>query len=543
MQREDSYDYIVVGSGSAGCVLAARLSEAPEVRVLLLEAGGLNRHPLMKMPLGFFPMMMDPRVGWGYRTEPEPGLDGRVLPLPRGKLLGGSSSINGMLYGRGHPNDYESWVQQGCEGWSWADVLPYFKRSETNWRGATPYHGGSGPLSVSRHQTDPSLFEPLMETARRRGYPVATDLDGSEYEGFGVPDFTIHKGRRGSTAERYLKPVAHRSNLTVQLNAPVTRVLLEGQRAVGVEAHWGGELRRLRADREVLLCAGAYGSPQLLMLSGIGPADELRAVGIKPLHDLPGVGANLQEHTGAGASFIPRRPIKLIRQMRLDRMALAVIRWKLFGTGVVAHLPLACLAFYRSRPELPRPDVEFMVNATGMDARIWFPGIRKAQGNALMATNILLHPQSRGWVKLRSADPKDAPRIQLNILTEEADRQVLRAAFRDMRGFFQTSPAADLVDGERFPGTATQSDAQIDAHMRLYSATAHHPTSTCAMGKGSEAVLDSQMRVHGIGALRIIDASAMPTVAGGHTNAVTIMMAEKGADLVRGRSAPQQLAG
>lgn len=543
MTREDSYDYIVVGSGSAGCVLATRLTETAETRVLLLEAGGVNRHPLMKMPLGFFPMMLDPRVGWGYRTEPEPGLDGRVLPLPRGKLLGGSSSINGMLYGRGHPQDYDLWSQQGCEGWSWPEVLPYFRRSESNWRGESPYHGGSGPLTVSRHLTDPALFSRLMDTARRRGYPVATDLDGSEYEGFGAPDFTIHRGHRGSTAERYLKPVAHRPNLSIRLQAQVTRVLLEGGRAVGVEVHCDGQLRQIRADREVLLCAGAYGSPQLLMLSGIGPADHLRSVGVEPVVDLPGVGANLQEHAGVGATFVPRQPIRLIRQMRLDRMAMSVIRWKLFGTGVVAHMPLACIAFYRSRPELQRPDLEFMVNATGMDARIWFPGVRKARGNALMASNILLHPQSRGWVKLRSADPRDNPQIQLNILTEEADRRLMRTAFRNMRAFFQTAPATELVSGERFPGTGTQTDAELDAHMRATAATAHHPTSTCAMGKGRDAVLDAQMRVHGVEALRVVDASAMPAVVGGHTNAVVIMMAEKGADLVRGRGAAQPASG
>jgi choline dehydrogenase len=536
MTREDRFDYIVVGTGSAGCVLAARLTEAPDVRVLLLEAGGIDRHPLMKMPLGFFPMMKDPRVSWGYVTEPEPGLDGRVLPLPRGKLLGGSSSINGMLYGRGHPQDYELWKQQGCEGWSWAEVLPYFKRSESNWRGATAYHGGSGPLTVSRHETDPTLFNRLMETASRRGYPVATDLDGSEYEGFGIPDFTIHKGHRGSTAKRYLEPVAHRSNLKVWLKSHVTRVLLEGRRAVGVEVYREGKLQKVRAEREVLLSAGAYGSPQILMLSGIGPADELQSVGVPPVHDLRGVGANLQEHTGVGATFAAREPIRLIGQMRLDRMALSVIRWRLFGTGVVAHLPLACIAFCRTRPELQRPDVEFMVNATGMDARIWFPGIRKPLGNALQASNILLHPQSRGWVKLRSSSPKDSPRIQLNILTEEADRKLMRAAFQDMRTFFRTPPATELVVGERFPGSGAQTDAEIDAHMRATAATAHHPASTCAMGTGRDAVLDAKMRVHGIEALRVIDASAMPQVVGGHTNAVTIMMAEKGADLVRGRS-------
>lgn len=543
MTSDTSYDYIVVGAGSAGCVLATRLSEERDVRVLLLEAGGVNRHRLMKMPLGFFPMIRDPVVSWGHKTEPEPGLDGRVLPLPRGKLLGGSSSINGMLYGRGHPEDYEKWARLGCDGWSWAEVLPYFLRSQSSWRGESPYHGGSGPLTVSQHQPDPTLFRPLMETARQRGHLIATDLDGAEYEGFGVPGFTVHQGHRGSTAERYLKPVLHRPNLRLRLNASVTRVLLEGRRAVGVEVVYKGQVQQFRAEREVLLCGGAYNSPQLLMLSGIGPAEELLPFGIRVVHDLPGVGRNLQEHAAMGASYTPRRQIALIRQMRLDRITLAVIRWRLFGTGVVARLPLACIAFYRTRPELQLPDVEFMVNETGMDARIWFPGFRTALGNSLHASNIVLHPDSRGWVRLRSADPQASPRIQLNVLTEESDRQLLRKAFREMREFFRTKPIADLLVGEKIPGPDVQTDAQIDAYMRATSATAHHPTSTCAMGKGREAVVDPQMRVHGMERLRVIDASAMPLIVGGHTNAVTIMMAEKGADMVLGRSLPAAAPG
>lgn len=536
MATTEVYDYIVVGAGSAGCVLATRLTEKQDTRVLLLEAGGINRHRLMKMPLGFFPMMRDPIVNWGYQTEPEPALDGRILFLPRGKLLGGSSSINGMLYGRGHPEDYKTWARLGCDGWSWTEVLPYFRRSQSHWRGDSPYHRGSGPLPVSQHHPDPTLFATIMETARKRGRFIATDLDGTEYEGFGKPDFTIYKGRRGSTAERYLKPVLHRPNLILELRARVTRVLLQSHRAVGVEVIQDGKLKQIRADCEVLLCGGAYNSPQLLMLSGIGPAEELSSFGIQVVQDLPGVGKNLQEHVSVGASYIPRRRIALIRQMRADRMILSVIQWKLFGTGVVSNLPLASIAFYRSRSELAFPDIEFMVNATGMDARVWFPGVRKPLGNALYCSNIVLHPESRGWVKLRSVTPLDNPRIQLNILSKTEDRKLLIKAIREMREFFHTKPMADFVVGEKSPGEKVQADSQLESYMRANAAIAHHPTSTCAMGTGRDAVLDSRLRVKGVERLRVIDASAMPRIVGGHTNAVTIMMAEKGADMVLGRS-------
>ncbi|HVV92323.1 MAG TPA: GMC family oxidoreductase N-terminal domain-containing protein [Hyphomicrobiales bacterium] len=530
------YDYVVVGAGSAGAVLAARLTEDPAVRVLVLEAGGPDRHRLMKMPLGFFPMLRDPGVSWGYKTEPEPYADDRVLPLPRGKVLGGSSSINGMLYGRGHPRDYDQWRQLGAAGWSYADVLPYFRRAQASWRGASDYRGASGPLTVSRHQTDEAIFATLMAAATNLGHAVATDLDGSEHEGFGKPDFTTHRGRRGSTAVRYLRPAMARPNLAVEISALTTRILFEGRRAVGVEYRQDGQVRRARAAREVVLCGGAYNSPQILMLSGIGPADELAGAGIAPFHDLPGVGQNLQEHASVGGVFEPARPIPLIREMRFDRMAIAAVQWWVLGTGTIANLPLACIAFYRSRPELERPDLEFMVNSTGIDARVWFPLIRPSRGNAFWATNILLHPASRGWVRLRGADPAAPPRIQLNLLKEESDRATLRWGFRHMREFFATEPAASLVTGERFPGMAVKTDAEIDAHMRATIGTAHHPVGTCAMGQGREAVVDETLRVRGLDGLRVVDASVMPTIAGGHTNAVVIMIAEKAADLIRGKS-------
>ena len=532
------FDYVIVGAGSAGAVLANRLSAESGVRVLLLEAGGRDRHRLMRMPLGFFPMLRDPRVGWGYRTEAEPYADQREIVLPRGKLLGGSSSINGMLYGRGHPQDYEEWSRLGGRGWSFAEVLPYFRRAETNWRGATPFHGGAGPLSVTEHVVYPHIFGALMDTARQRGHVVAEDLDGSQYEGFGKPDFTIHRGERGSTARRYLEPIRARANLRVEIQALATRILFEGRRAVGVEYRQRGQLLQARATREVLLAGGAYNSPQLLMLSGVGRPEELRAAGIEPWHALPGVGQNLQEHASVGGSFVPRDPIPLIEQMRFDRMALSVIRWQLLRTGVLAHLPLASIAFYRSHPEVVRPDIEFMVNSTGMDARVWFPLLVPSRGNAMYCSNIVLHPESRGWVRLRSADPGASVRIQLNVLKEPGDRALLRLALRNMREFFATEPVAGLIAHERLPGAHLRSDAELDAHARATVGVAHHACGTCAMGTGPEAVVDAELRVHGLEGLRVIDASIMPTIAGGHTNAVAIMIGEKGADLALGRSLP-----
>ncbi len=535
---EDTFDYIIVGAGSAGAVLAHRLTEDREVSVLLLEAGGPDRHRLMQMPLGFFPMLRDPSVAWGYKTEPESHADMREIVLPRGKVLGGSSSINGMLYGRGHPEDYEEWSRLGGRGWGFADVLPYFIRAEANWRGASRFHGGSGPLTASRHTTDERIFNALMQTARNRGHAVAEDLDGSQYEGFGKPDFTVHRGRRASTAKRYLEPVRHRKNLRVEIRALAGRILFEGRRAVGVEYLQNGQLRRARAGREVILAGGAYNSPQVLMLSGIGRPDELRQAGIAPFHEIAGVGQNLQEHASAGAAFVPRRPIPLIEQMRFDRLALSVIRWKLFGTGVVANLPLASIAFYRSRSGLARPDIEFMVNNTGMDARVWFPLIVPSRGNALYCSNIVLHPHSRGWVKLRSADPAAQVRIQLNLLQAEQDRALLRLALRNAREFFATGPIAGMVEREQLPGAGVQSDAELDAYIRATVGVAHHACGTCAMGSGPEAVVDGQLRVRGLEGLRVVDASIMPTVAGGHTNAVVVMIAEKAADLIRGRALP-----
>ncbi|HUN72937.1 MAG TPA: GMC family oxidoreductase N-terminal domain-containing protein [Steroidobacteraceae bacterium] len=533
------FDYIVVGAGSAGCVLASRLTEDSSHTVLLLEAGGIEqRHWRMKMPLAWRDTFMDPRLGWGYSSEPEPWADQRRIPVPRGKVLGGSSSVNGMMYSRGHPADYDGWRDLGLAGWSYEEVLPYFRRSESNWRGQSRYHGAEGPLTVARHLTDGQIYPRLIATAQRLGYPHLDDFHGEAIEGFSAPDFNVHQGRRASTAARYLRPAMSRQGLRIEVGALAHRVLFEGTRATGIEYERDGQLVRAHATREVLLAAGAFNSPQLLLLSGVGPARELEALGIACLHDLPGVGKNLQDHQSVGAVFAASGPITFEAQLRLDRLILSVLRWQLLGTGPVAGLPVAAQGFLRIRADTPGADVQFLVSPVSMLARAWFPGWRKGAGHVFSAANVVLHPESRGEVTLRSSNPHDPPRIQFNLLQARADRETLRYMLRFVRKFFATAPAAELVSEELLPGVHVSSDAELDAHIRRCVATAMHPTSTCAMGIDDRGVVDAELKVRGLEGLRIADASVMPTIIGGNTNAPVIMIAEKACDLVLGRPAP-----
>lgn len=539
-----SFDFIIVGAGSAGCVLASRLSEDSGSSVLLLEAGGAeNRHRRMRMPLAWRDTFMDPQVSWGYQSEAEPHADQRRIPVPRGKVLGGSSSVNGMMYSRGHPADYDHWRDLGLSGWGYAEVLPYFRRSESNWRGESPYHGSSGPLTVSRHLTDGLIYPRLIATAEKLGHRHLDDFHGADVEGFSAPDFNVHRGRRASTAARYLRPAMGRANLHVETGALAHRVLIERARAVGVEYEQHGRRIEVRAEREVILAGGAFNSPQLLLLSGIGPADEIRAVGIEPRHALPGVGKALQDHQSIGVSYAASGPITFERELRWDRLALSVLRWQLFGTGPIADLPVGAQGFFKLRAESPWPDVQFLVSPISMLARSWFPGWRKGAGHVFSMANVVLHPDSRGEVTLRSSDPRAPPRILFNLLAAPADRVTLRDMLRFGRTFFATQPAASLVSGELTPGAGVQTDAELDAYIRRSVGTAMHPTSTCAMGVHAEAVVDGELRVRGLQALRVVDASVMPRIVGGNTNAPVIMIAEKAADMIRGREplAPARL--
>jgi len=524
---------VIVGAGSAGCVLAARLSEDPRTRVLLLEAGGGADKFLIRMPLGMMKAMLKPELTWRMMTEPEPTLNGRKLFLPRGRLLGGSSSINGMVYMRGHSADYDRWAQKGARGWSHAEVLPYFRRMERSWRGTANY-GSSGPLPVTKNNTQYLLHDELMRAIANAGLPVTEDIHAGAEEGASLVELTIdEKGRRASTYEAYLKPAMARSNLAVVTNALTRRVLVGDGRAVGVEYEVGGELRTALAG-ETILSGGTYNSPQLLMLSGIGPAEHLAERGIAVVHDLPGVGRNLAEHPRVPLEFAARGPITFVNQLRFDRAARAVAQWYLFGTGPFARQLNSANPLLRTDPRLAQPDVQLFSNPVKLSAHLWFPGLVKSPEHCFSADVILLHPQARGQVTLKSADPRDLPAIQLNIFDNEADFTTARAGLRLARKIYATEPMAGLIAREVLPGIEVQSDAEIDTHIRATAGVTQHPVGTCAIGP----VVDPDLRVHGIAGLRVVDASVMPDVPGGNTNGPTIMIAEKASDLIRGRSLP-----
>jgi choline dehydrogenase len=533
------FDYIIVGAGSAGCVLANRLSADSGASVLLLEAGGSDRHWSIDMPLGFIKAFLNPAFGWGYHSEPEPQLNGRTLWLPRGRLIGGTSAINGMFFMRGHRLDFDHWRDLGCEGWGFADVLPYFKRMETSWRGAGKYHGDSGPLHVRAIETAKLLHEPLMRTAAAAGFATTDDLHAEVQEGFARGEVTITpRGRRASASRAYLRPVMNRTNLRVISQALVTRVLIEGRRAVGVEYILDGQRGEARCDREVVLSGGTYNSPQLLMLSGIGPADHLRALGIAPLQDLPGVGENLSEHPRAPVEFAAREPVTFLNELRVDRVLWSVVRWKLFGTGTLATQLNSCNVIIRTRTDLAQPDIQLMTNPVRMDAKIWCPGIGQRQEHRVTADAVVLHPQARGRVSLRSANPLDAPRVQVNAFGDDADIDTAIRGIAAARHIYRTRPQADLIEREIAPGPACTSRADLEAYIRATGGITQHPVGTCKMGVDAGAVVDPQLRVHGIEGLRVADASIMPAITGGNTNAPTIMIGEKASDLILGRSLP-----
>jgi choline dehydrogenase len=530
-----SYDYIIVGGGSAGCVLAARLSAEADRSVLLLEAGGSDNHFLLRMPLGFLRALFRPELSWGYFSEPEPNLGDRRLWLPRGKVLGGSGSINGMFYMRGHSNDFNTWRNLGCEGWGYREVLPYFRRMETSWRGAGPYHGDSGPLPVTQIDTAKLLHEPLMRTAAAAGFNTTEDLHAQVEEGFARGEVNIDRhGRRASTSRAYLHPVMGRENLTLEMNALTTRVLIEKERAVGVEYLQNGHVERVYADREVILCGGSYNSPQLLMLSGIGPAAQLRRHGIEPVVDLPGVGGNLSEHPHVPMEFAASRPVTFLNELRFDRLAGSVIQWVLSGTGPLATQINSCNIVIRTRPQLTQPDIQLMCNPVRMDAKIWFPGITPRQDDRITAGVVVLHQKSRGRVSLASAKATDAPRILLNLFEHPEDLETAKRGMEAARHIYGTQPQADLVARETSPGIALKTDQQLEDYIRATASVTQHPVGTCAMGIGPDSVVNPQLRVYGTAGLRVVDASIMPTIVGANTNAAVIMIAEKASDMILG---------
>ena len=538
-------DYVIVGAGSAGCVLAARLSEDPGATVILLEAGGDDRPGKEKgqflsnlwihVPIGYSQTLKDPKVNWLYQTEPDPGTDGRTHVWPRGKVLGGSSSINAMLYVRGQRADYDGWRQLGCEGWSWDDVLPYFRRAQHQSRGQDELHAVGGPLHVGDPADGHEVSEAAIAAAEALGLP-RRDCNGPDQEGVSWFQVNIKDGKRHSAAVAYLHPAMVRPNLQVLTRALAQRVLFEGRRASGVEIERGGERQVVRARREVILSGGAINSPQLLELSGIGQAERLRGLGIEVVQDLPGVGENLQDHFVVGLTYRLKRGTLSVNELaRGPRLLREVGRYLLHKRGLLTLSAAHVALFTRSRPDLAGPDLQYHILPATMDAdklsNEQVMELEKEPG--LTIAPCQLRPESRGSVHLKSADPAVHPAIRPNYLADPLDREVVIAGLKFGRELAGTNPLAAFVDHETSPGADVHGDEELLAYARARGTTIYHPVGTCAMGQGPQAVVDPQLRVIGVEGLRVVDASIMPRLISGNTNAPTIMIAEKAADLIR----------
>jgi choline dehydrogenase len=526
------YDYIIVGAGSAGCTLANRLSEDSQTSVLLLEAGGNDKEQKIHIPAAFSQLFKS-AYDWAYYTEEEAGMANRKMYWPRGKVLGGSSSINAMIYIRGHRHDYDSWRDAGNEGWGYADVLPYFKKAENQERGPDEYHGVGGPLNVADMRYLNPLSRAFVEACLETGMPANADFNGAVNEGAGAFQTTQKNGARWSTVNAYLKPALKRPNLTVRPQTLVARVVIENGRAVGVAYLANGKLETIHANREVLLCGGAINSPQLLMLSGIGPATHLKELGIEVVEDLPGVGENLQDHLAAGAAYHSTQPVSLADAQKPGNL----INYLLFKKGPFTSTIAEAGAFIKTDASAPAPDIQYHFAPTFFKNH----GFEPVEGHGFTIAPTLLHPTSRGRILLRSSDPSAHALIHANYFSTEEDVQVMLAGLKIAHEIAHTRAFAPYLGAELEPGTWKRTDSEAIQVLRESSETLYHPAGTCKMGNDEMAVVDAQLRVRGIEGLRVIDASIMPTVIGGNTNAPTIMIAEKAADMIKQPVAVKQV--
>jgi choline dehydrogenase len=533
MAGAEQFDYVIVGAGSAGCVLADRLSADGRARVLLLEYGGSDRSIFIQMPSALSIPMNMPKYNWFYHTEPEPHLGGRRMHTPRGKVLGGSSSINGLVYIRGNPGDFEQWQALGARGWSYADVLPYFRRAECREEGGDRYRGASGQLNTRYGSLENPLHAAWLAAAAEAGYPRTADVNGFQQEGFGRMDMTVAHGRRWSAANAYLRPAMRRANLQVLTRALATRIVFEGRRAVALEYLRDGATHRVQVGAELILSGGPINSPQLLKLSGVGPEAELRALGIEVVKHLPGVGENLQDHLEFYFQVACKEPITLYSSINLMSRARIGARWLLRKDGLGATNHFESCGFIRSRPGIPYPDIQYHF----LPMAVAYDGSTLAQEHGFQAHVGPMRSKSRGWVRLKSADPHDKPRILFNYMSDADDWVEMRACVRLTREIF-AQRAFDRYRGRELqPGQGVSSDAQIDDFIRDKVESAYHPSCSCKMGAADDpwAVVDAETRVHGLERLRVVDSSIMPQVTTGNLNAPTIMLAEKAADHILGR--------